>query len=124
MSATRGRLCAFVLLGACALGNAGAIGLATGAWRVAEAPAAAMPCHGVPAPDTQPDEGRQGCQWAAPAACCDSPQTADTRGLELPSLLVVWSGVASEPGALRESAPERAIEPPLPVPRNARVLLV
>lgn len=123
MNVTRGRLCAFVLLGAFALGNAGAIGLATGAWRPVEAPAA-MPCHGVSSGETQPDADGPRCQWAAPAACCDSPQTSDTRGVELPSLLVLWSGVASEPRALRESPPERAIEPPLPVPRNARVLLI
>jgi hypothetical protein len=123
MSATRGRLCAFVLLGAFALGNAGAIGLAIGAWRQAEAPAAAMPCHGVPSGDAQPDDAPR-CQWSAPVACCDSPQTSDTRGVELPSLLVVWSGVASEPSALRESAPERGVEPPLPVPRDARVLRI
>lgn len=124
MDVTRGRLCAFVLLGAFALGNAGAIGLAMGAWGRAGGPAAAGPCHGVPSGETQPDPDGPSCQWAAPASCCDSPQTSDTRGVELPSLLVLWSGVASEPRALRESAPERAVEPPLPVPRNARVLLI
>jgi hypothetical protein len=124
MSATRGRLCAFVLLGAFALGNAGAIGMATGASRQAEALTVAMPCHGVPSGETQPDADAAPCQWTAPAACCDSPQTSDTRGVELPALLVVWWGVASPPDALCESAPELVVEPPLPVPRNARVLLV
>ena len=112
-----------MLLGAFALGNAGLVSLAAGAGRAAAEPAQAMPCHGATAGDSQPDDAA-GCQWAAPASCCDSPQAIDTRGPQTPALLLLHSGAWLEPSALRKSAPERAVEPPLPVPRSSRVLRI
>ncbi len=123
MSTTRGRLCALVLLGAFALGNVGLVAQAAAAGRVASEPAQAMPCHGAPAGDTQPDD-TAGCQWASPASCCDSPQAIDTRGPQTPAPLVAWRQVGEEPRALRAPASAPALEPPLPVPRSARVLLI
>ncbi len=122
MSRTRGRLCALVLLGVFALGNAGIVSLAIGAWRQAAGPASALPCHGVPA-DSEPQDDTGGCQWASPAACCDSPQNVDTRGADAPPPLVAWGWLPAQPAqATRASGPERALEPPLPVPRSWRVL--
>lgn len=113
-----------VLLGAFALGNAGMLALAARAWQSASTPVVAMPCHGGASGDTAPgDTG--GCQWASPASCCDSPQTVDTQGSAAPMPLAVSWGVPPAAAAtVPQVALDRAFEPPLPVPRNARVLRI